>query len=196
MVRRPMTNYRVRRIIDAELKRFTNTTNSDAPATTGSVFPLTDIIGQGISSTQRIGDWIKVINLHGNLSVKAQDSVGQIVAVRAFIFQWNETAEAGPPSLEDIVNNVTAPTGQFSFSNKGQFRILWTKLFNVVNQDNNPAYQRMLKIYIRTNRLPKTLFTGVLPRKFHYYFMIFSDTAAPGEIPEYRLDLTVRYTDS
>ena len=107
-----------------------------------------------------------------------------------------ESADGGPPVLDDIVFNSTAPTGQFQFTNTGQFKILYNKLFNLVNQDNNPAYQKMLKVYVKTSRRPKTVYNGILAKKFHYYLMAFSDTAAAGEIPDFRMDLTVRFTDS
>jgi len=167
-----------------------------APAIDGSVLNLTGLINAGVTVNQRIGDWIRMINIHGNISVKGTDGTGQIVAVRCFIVQWHESAEQGDPLISDFVNNDTAPTGQFNFDNKGQFKILWTKLFNIVNQDNNPAYQRLIKFYVRCQSRPKTLYAGVLPKKFHYFFCIFSDTDAPGEIPTFRLDLVSRYTDS
>ncbi len=194
--RRVMTPNRVRKIIGAELKRHTTSLNGLAPAVDGSIVGLTDIINIGSSALTRTGNWLKNINVHGTLSVLGQDSAGQIVTVRAGVFRWDLDASDGGPVLADIVSNDTAPGSQFNFENKGNFQILWTKVFNIVNQDNNPAYQRLFKIYIKTGRLPRILYNGALPKKNQLYFFIFSDTDAPGEIPTFRLDLVNRYTDS
>ncbi len=191
-----MTATRVRRIIGAELKRHTTSLNGTAPAVTGEIVGLTDIIVQGDTSIQRNGNWIRNINVHGTLSVKGQDATGEIVTVRAFVFRWDLDASDGPPVLSDIVSNDTAPGSQFNFENRGNFQILWTKVFNIVDKDNNPAYQRLLKIYIRTGRLPKILYNNALPKKNQLYFGIFSDTADLGDIPSFRLDLVNRFTDS
>jgi len=193
---KPMTPYRVTKIIGAELKRFTTSLNGIAPADLGSIIPLSDLILQGDLATQRSGDWIKPINLHGTVSVKATDSAGQIVTVRCFVFRWNEDASSGPPVLADIVSNTSAPGSQFNFANKGLFKVVYTKVFNLVNQDNNPAYQKLLKLYIKLNKSPKILFNGAFPKKNHLYFGIFADTDAVGETPTFRLDVVLRYTDS
>ena len=65
--RKPMTAGRVRRIIGAELKRHVTIIVDTAPAVSGSVTNLTDLILQGDAVNQRSGNRIKPINIHGYL---------------------------------------------------------------------------------------------------------------------------------
>ncbi len=194
--RMPMTNYRVRRLINAELKRSVLGVNGEAPAVTGEVQGLTDTIVQGDLATNRNGNWIKGRNIHGTLQVNGTDSIGQQVQVRAMIIRWNEDASVHIPTLDQVVNNPVAPGGQFNFENKGQFKVCWTKNFLIVNQDNNPRYTALFKIYMKIGYAPNILYGTSGAKKFHYYFIIFSDTDAVGEVPDYRLDLVTRFTDS
>ncbi len=193
-----MTPYRVQRIIDAELKRTTVGQAGTAEADSGQdgIITFTEGIPQGLGATQRIGDWIKPINLHGTLSVKGNPEAGQITQVRCYIFRWNEDALSGGPILDDIVNNPTAPGGQFNFISKGLFKVYYTKVFNIVNDSTNPAIQKQLKIYVKLNRTPKVIYNAAQPKKNHIYFGIFSDTNLAAGIPTFRLDMTLRYTDS
>ncbi len=194
--RRPMTTSRVKRIIDAELKRNTVGVTGEAPAVTGENIALSSTIPQGDTSQEREGNWIRPVNWHGTLSVQGTDSAGQIVGVRAIIIRWNEDLAHHLPSLEDVVNNVTAPHGQFNFEGKNTFKVLWTKNFQIVNQDNNPQYTKLFKIYIRLGKGQKALYDDDVPKKYQFFFFIFSDTDSVGEVPTFRLDGTLRYTDS
>lgn len=191
-----MTSSKVRRIIDAELKRFVLGVTAEAPAVVGDNQLLTHLINQGVESNQRIGDWIKVINIHGTLQVEGRDEGGQVVGVRAFIIRWNEDFTHHTPTLEDLVNNTVAPHGQYNFDSRKQFKVVWSKNFQVVNKDNNPQYTKLFPFYLRLGGGPKTLYDGVGPRKYQYQFFIFSDTDDAEQIPQYRLDAVTRYTDS
>ncbi len=200
MRRRPMTSGRVRRIIDAELKYHILTAGGQAPSFVGDSQPLTELITQGDGVTQRNGNWIKPVNIHGTLRVTAVNDPGAIspvVDVRAMVIRWNEDLSVNPPTLAHVVNDPSAPGGQFNFENKGQFKVMWTKNFTLVNDDDNSQFTKLFKVYIRLSRSPKTLFDGAaLAKKFHYIFYIFSDTNAAGEIPSYQIDFVTRYTDS
>lgn len=196
VMRRSMTRYKVKRIIDAELKRHTLGLNGTAPSVTGELVDISSLIVQGPSSQTREGNWIRPVNFHGSLAMSGRDGAGQIVQVRAIIFRWNEDLLHHVPTLDDIVENDTAPHGQFNFAGKGTFKVLWTKNFQLVNQDNNPQYTKLFKFYLRLSRGPKILYDDNLPKKNQLFFAIFSDTLDVMEIPEFRLDAVLRYTDS
>lgn len=193
---RHMTPYRVKRLIDAELKRHTVSVDGSAPAVLGDIINISSLIVQGNSSQTRIGNWIRPVNYHGSLSVRGQDAMGEIVAVRAMILRWNEDLLHHVPTLDDIVENDTTPHGQFNFAGRNTFKVLWTRNFNIVNQDNNSHYQKLFKFYVRLSKGRKCLYDDDLPKKYQLFFMIFSDTVNVPEIPDYRLDSVLRYTDS
>ncbi len=194
---RPMTAKRVRRMIGAELKHLLFGITSAAPAVVGDRISLTDGVPQGVTVTQRIGDWIKPINIHGNLTVQGDNGGNPVVVnVRAFFIQWLENASTALPDLEDLIENTTAPQGPYKFSAKGQFKVIWSRVFNIVNEARNPQFAKKLPFYINVSRNMKSIYNGPLATKGHYYFFIFSETDAVGAVPTYRLDATLRYTDS
>ncbi len=195
--RKVMTTNKVRRIIGAELKHTTIGQEGTVPSVDGAVITYTELIPQGNGVNQRGGDWIRGINIHGALKVEGGDEKsGKVVTVRCMILRWDLDATTAGPTIADIVQNPTAPGGQFNFANRGNFQILYTKVFNIVNDATNPFFQRLLKIYVRLGRLPKVLYNGAFPKKNQLYFLIFSDTADVGQVPKFRIDMSFRFTDS
>ncbi len=190
-----MTARRVRRIIDAELKHGTLGVNGDAPAVTGSNVALT-LINPGTGASARIGNWIKVKNIHGCLQVEGQNNgTIDVVNVRAFIFRWNENESTNVPTLDVLVNNTTAPMGPYNFESRKMFTVVWSRVFSIVNKENNTQFNKKLPFYVRP-RGPKTIYNGGVPAKFQYFFWIFSETDTADSIPSFRLDITTRWTDS
>lgn len=191
-----MTARRVRRIIGAELKFGYQPFNGTAPADNDENIALT-LINQGVMAGNRVGNWIQVINIHGSLQVEGQvaGAVG-VVNCRAFIFRWNEDQSSQLPTLDTIMESVTAPMGPYNFGSRGKFKIVWSRVFTIINDDDNPQFSKKFPIYIRLNRSPKTTYQDGAPKKNQYFFWIFSETNEPTSIPNYRLDITTRWTDS
>ncbi len=194
--RRPMTARRVRRLIGAELKHGTIGFNGDAPAQNPENVSLS-LINPGTGASERIGNWVQIVNIHGNLRVQGTaNGTVPIVTCRAFIFRWNENNTLNVPTLAQIVNSDIAPQGPYNFQNRKVFTIVWSRVFTIVNNETNPQITKKLPFYIRLRRGPKTVFNDVLPTKFHYFFQMFSDTDTANSVPSYRLDITTRWTDS
>jgi len=198
--KQPMTAYKVQRIISAELKRTVFGVSGDAPALTGEIQNLTNSIPQGDLATQRNGNWIQPIVMHGTLRVNALHVAAipnlPVVSVRASFFRWKEDNSTNLPTLDEIVNDTSAPNGHFNFPNRGMFDILWTRNFTLVPDERNPQFTKMFKYYIKLNRGQKVIYDDALPKKYQLFFIIFSDTVDVTLIPEYRFDNVIRFTDS
>ncbi len=195
--RRPMTAYRVKRIINAELKYDLVAQNLAIPNVVGDITHLTNI-ALGDTQIQRTGNWIAPQIYHGNLVVKGNSAAlpgTDSFLIRAGVFQWMNDAQFDPPALVQIVQNVAAPMGPLSLLNKGSFKQLWGRTFVVMNEIDNSQYVKKFSIYLKLGSRPKTLFDGGNDKKFHYYFFIMSDSIV-ANTPSYSLDSVLRFTDS
>ncbi len=195
----PMTAYKVQRIVGAELKRTVIGISGSAPGLVGEFQAITPFITQGDTATQRNGNWIQPIVMHGTVQVNALHAgTLSVVLVRFFFFRWLEDANINDAEvLDKLVNSTVDPNGQFNFENRGQFKILYTRNFSVVSKDNNPQFTKQFKYYIKLNRGQRVLYGDVgVPKKFQIYFAIFSNTATVDSIPEYTLNNVMRFTDS
>ncbi len=137
--RRPMTSGKVLRLIDAELKfHDINIKQVNAPSSEGLIVNLSDI-QQGDGFNERIGNWIKPVALMGTVTVQgdpaADDPLSQF---RVSIVQWRENQDVDDISLIKLVQNVVQPYQQYNVQSKGAFKILWSWVGNVVNNDDNP----------------------------------------------------------
>lgn len=197
--RRPMTPYRVKRLINAELK-FAVFGNDflEFPAVTGSVIALTTPIAEGTGASERVGNWLHVTNIHGTLVVKGNPAA--MPAIESFswrmgIVQWNNDQSVDPATVAKIMFDSAAPLGPLSIVNRGSFKLCWSRTGTVMNDDDNTLFLKTLRCYVKLARYRKTLYAGVTPKKYQYFFFIVSDSIGL-ESPLYQLDLTTRYTDS
>ncbi len=197
--RRPMTAYRVKRIINAELKYNVQSLDLEIPITVGSIVPLTSGIAIGDMQTQRTGNWINPQNYHGNLVVKgnlaAMTAGTDSFLLRAGVFQWMNDEQFDPPDLNQIVHDPLAPLGPLSLLNKGSFKQVWGRTFVIMNDDDNSQFIKKFPIYVRLGRRPKSLYDADNPKKFQYFFFIHSDSIVVDN-PFFSLDSVLRYTDS
>ena len=196
--RRAMTTYRVKRIINAELKYSLQAASGDITATTGVFIPLTSGIAQGDGQTDRTGNWISPQNYHGNLVVKGNQTAmvaADSFLLRAGVFQWMNDEQFDPPNLNQIVQDPLAPLGPLSLLNKGSFKQVWGRTFVIMNDDDNSQFIKKFPIYVRLGRRPKALYDAGNPKKFHYFFFIHSDSIVADQ-PQFSLDTVLRYTDS
>ncbi len=198
---RPMTAGRVKKIIGAELKVSQidirdMVTNAAAPL-------LLQITGlaQGDAQDEREGNRIQGVNLHGHVTLQG-DPVGggqDITDCRVAIFRWNEDISGVQPTGADIMQDITQLGSSYNINNRGQFKILWSRYFTIVNSDDNPAFRRTLRFYTKLTG-PKILFDGAgggaaTAKKYHIYFMVLTNSPDVGH-PILTLNTTFRYTDS
>lgn len=198
--RRVMTTGKVKRIIGAELK-FLVQRNHDVVINAGAPFvqPLT-YIAQGNNNNQRDGNRLSPTNIHGNLTVIGEDAAaGTIQAnIRCLILRWNEDASVAEPTVNDIIQANNSIGGAYNIDNRGQFKVVWSRYFVLINNADNPQFKKTLRFYVRLSGAPKILYDGAggvaaNAKKYHYYFMVMSDSL---DSPELTLDSTFRFTDS
>ncbi len=192
---RPMTTGRVKKIIGAELK-FVSTNFRDAFTAAIPVLLNLSNMPQGDNNSQREGNRITPVNIHGHITVVGESAqTTDVTDIRLAIFRWNEDIEAtANPLAEEIMQNVAELGSSYNINNRGQFKILWSRYFTVVNNPDNSAFRRTLRFYVKLSG-PKVLFDVNQPKKFHYFFMALSNSAEIAD-PQMILNTTFRYTDS
>ncbi len=194
--RRPMTAGRVKRIIDAELKvHDINNPEIAFDNLVGTIVSLSNV-PQGDTNTERTGNWIKPTTLMGTITVQGVDNLAtELTRGRVSIVQWRENQDADPISLDRILQDVALPHQQYNVESKGSFKILWSKVFTVINQDNNPKFSYTWRFYLRPSM--KVLFDDADQRKYHLFIVASSDKVAlSGDEPLMNFDTRMRYTDS
>lgn len=192
-----MTTYRVKRIINAELKYVVQAIDGAVPPA-GVIIPITEGISLGDTQTNRTGNWIAAQNYHGNLVVKGNPAAmpgTDSFLIRVGVFQWMNDTQFDPPDMSQIVHDLAAPLGPLSLLNKGSFKQLWARTFAIMNDDDNSQFLKKFSIYVKMSRRPKVLFDGDNPKKFHIYFFALSDSIVL-ENPAFSLQTVFRYTDS
>jgi len=194
--RRTMTTGRVKRIIDAELKvKDVIAVQLPIDDAIGAVVSLSTI-AQGDGNDQRTGNWIKPVSLMGTLTTTGVDGiVPDSSMVRISIVVWMENQDTDPITLDRILQVASQPHQQFNVESKGSFKILWSRPFNVVNQDNNPQFLRTHRFYVKPSM--KVLYDDADQRKFQLFLVASSDKAAlSGDEPLLSFNTRLRYTDS
>lgn len=195
---RPMTVGRVKRIISAELK--SDVTDFDFIGVRIGISSITLLsnIAQGDLSTQRTGNWIQPINLHGYVTITGTAGASvEILQTRVGIFRWMNDNSQDPPDLNQIVSDPGNPSGPFSFKDKNSFKILWSRFLNVQTNPDSPQFLKTLRYYIRVGRSQKALYDGAItPKKYQLFFFAMGDGLAAGDEVQVSLTNTLRYTDS
>ncbi len=194
--RKPMTAGRVKRIIGAELKFTTTQRTSEIVNTLNPlILPLTQL-PQGMTNSQRDGNRISPVNVHGNITLIGEDAAAANFAnIRVVIFRWDEDQTQRVPVIADIMQNVALLGGPFNIDNRGLFKVLWSRYFVVINNADNPSFKKTLRYYLRAAG-PKMTFdggAGADAKKYHLYLAVFSQS---GDDPTVTFDNTFRYTDS
>ena len=198
--RRPvrMTVGKVKRIISAELK--INQDNNDfigIPLSTPSVISLTDI-SQGDTSLQRSGNWVQPITVHGYTTIRGfHNADAKTNGVRVGVVRWLNDESVDPIAVDKLLSVPGAPSGSFSFVNKGSFKILWSRFVNIVNHEQNTQFVKTLRYNIKLGRGQKALYDGAdTAKKYQIFFFATSDGLSGLEAPQYDLNSTLRFTDS
>ncbi len=196
--RKPMTVGRVKRIISAELKLSVES-NDFIPISISSpmVVPITSLILQGDGSDGRTGNWIQPITFHGYCSVRGVNNSVEISnGVRIMILRWKNDQLNDPAELNKVVNDPADPQSSFNFVNKGGFTILYSRVFNIVHADQNSQFIKIYRWKVSLGRGQKALYDDEDPKKYHIFFMAFSDALADENAPQLALSSTFRFTDS
>ena len=195
---RHMTVGRVKRIISAELKQ--NVTDFDFTGVRigAPVVTLLSNIAQGDLSTNRTGNWIQPINLHGYVTMTGTIGASvETLQARVGIFRWMNDNAADPPDITQIVNDPGNPSGPFSFKDKNSFKILWSRFLNLQTNADSPQFLKTLRYYIRIGRSQKALYDGgITPKKYQLFFFAIGDGLAAGDEVQVSLTNTLRFTDS
>ncbi len=195
-----MTANRVKRIIGAELKfRTLSVGPLEVPPLTGDFIEITPPIVQGDGASQRTGNWINPVNVHGTVLIRG-NQVAQVAdpstSVRVVIFQWKEDFQFQQPDANTLMQDVVAPFGPFNITNRGSFQVIWSRKIFVSNDDDNYFFTRKLDFYLRLGRRQKVLYDAGNPKKYQYFFFIMNDLSQGDDVISYDLDYTLRYTDS
>jgi len=192
-MRTPMTPGRVKRIIDAELKFKDSSIQAiSMPSVTGLILNLSSV-DQGDAPTERIGNWIKPVSLMGTVTVQANEANAEPLQLfRCFVLQWHENEDVDPITLTKVVQNDIQPYQQFNIQSKGSFKILWNWVGSVIANVDNSQYTKTTRFYVRPRR--KVLFDALDNRKYHLFFVAFSNVNA--DIPTVSAQIRLRYTDS
>jgi len=196
--RKPMTTGAVKRIIGAELKtRSFGVDFVDVFIGAANIVSLTPGIAQGSGATQREGNWIKPVILHGYVVCKGFDAAAApTYGMRVTLCRWNENENANPISPTELYNDPASPGSHFNIITRGQYKVLYTRFFTIVNDKQNPRFTRTLKYYIRLSGAPRITYNAALPGKFHYFLVVTSDDLSLAEHPQYQHDGVFRFTDS
>ncbi len=192
--RRPMTTTRVKKIIGAELKFRQNNFRDNLVNAATPLIPQMTNVPQGDGNDEREGNRITPVNIHGHVTVTGEAAADDITDVRVAILRWNEDFSVNPPVTTEIMEDVTNLGSSYNINNRGQFKILWSRYFTIVNNADNPSFRRTLRFYVKLSG-PKILFDGATSKKYHLFFMILSNSA-DAATPTVTLNSTFRYTDS
>lgn len=194
--RPPMTKGKVMRIIDAELKlRDLGVGPNAIPSITGQISQIT-AIGQGDLNTQRTGNWIKPTTLFGQVTLKGNigAAAGVTPLYRVGIACWKQDETANPFALAQVMQNTNSPHQGYRISNKGQFKILWSRTGVLSSQEDNPKFVVTHSFYLKP--VLKILYEAAADKNNHLFLFAYSDILAAASPPTIVFDLRLRYTDS
>ncbi len=190
-----MTVGKVKRIIDAELKlKDSNVSALAVPNTLGFSNHLS-IIDQGDLNTERSGNWIKPVSLHGTVVIQGNTTnVIEISRFKVYVVQWREDQGLNPITLAKVVQSVINPHQAFNVESKGQFKILWSWTDTIVNNTENSQFVKTRRFYVKPPR--KVLYDVDEFKKEQLFIWAFSDTAILDDPPFISFGIRLRYTDS
>ncbi len=191
-----MTAYKVRRIINAELKvRFLSVALGDITQGTGNLVAVSSTIAVGGLAGQRVGNWIKPVNLHGQVVLTGEDGAAEsLFNVRCGFIQWYNDEQFDPVSVAQIIEDPVAPFGPLNFGNRGSFKQLWSRKYIVSNEVQNSQFLKTIPFYLKLHA-KQCVYDDGNPKKFQIYFYILGDHLLATS-PKFSLDFTMRYTDS
>jgi len=195
---RHMTVGRVKRIISAELKQLTSDFDLTPVRIGTSIVLSMSNVAQGDFASNRTGNWIQPINMHGYVTLTGTPGASvDTLQVRVGLLRWMNDASTDLPDITQIVNDSGNPSGPFSFRDKNSFKILWSRFVNIQNNNDSPQFLKTLRYYVRMGRSQKALYDGPLTgKKYQLFFFALADGLAAGDDVQVSLTNTLRFTDS
>ncbi len=194
---RAMTVGKVKRIISAELKFVVRDFDFQPVRVGQEIITALSDIGQGDTASDRSGNWIQPINMHGYVSLTG--TVGATVETlqcRVGILRWLNDDSVDQPSIAKIMSDAGNPSGPFSFTNKQSFKILWSRFVNMQTNPDSPQFLKTLRYYVRIGRSSKALYDGAQTKKYQLFFFAMADGLNAGDDVQVSLTNSLRYTDS
>ncbi len=190
---------KVKSIVDSEIKNSVRASDfaTFAPNAGFLDSPTTAIV-QGMLTSQRIGNWVEPVNIHGLIQLRGiNNATNDTTAVRLTVFQWYNDENTDPATNGAIMFDAAGPFSPYSFQNKDSFKVLWTRLCYLVNSNQNDKFAQLYRFYIRLNNAPKVLYTGAnTPKQNQIFVSAVSELVGIGDEPEIAIDVTFRYRDS
>ncbi len=191
----------VRRVVSAERKYVHIQGTIIAQSQSAQSFPLSES-SQGTGPTERIGNWIQPVSMHGTCTVTG-DPTGpsdSVTKVRVFIWIINDNASAFVVDPYEFMDDRARPHGPFNINRKGGFSVVWTRVCTVADLLRNDKHSMTYSWSLSLNKKQKCLFSGPADfnrTKFHYNFAALSDVPNPlSNPPTIVFDSMFRYTDS
>jgi len=193
---------KVRRVVSAELKFSTNTNNDtllqDAVAiSTPVVNNITTGIAVGTSATQRVGNYVDPVNIHGTISLEGNaTSATPTYKARIIFLAWTDEFLSGvSPQLGDILETPTDPWSMFDTSAKGRFKSLYSRKVLLVNDETNPKFSMTFNYHVKMGKIPNLSYQGATALRNHVMLFVLADNDGVN-FGTFNLSNMFRYTDS
>lgn len=169
-----------------ETKYIDSTYNSGFDST-GTIQILSNIITQGVTDSDRVGDRLEI----KNFAMRGYASYGDTVNImRVILFQWKPSSTTAP-----VITDVLQTAHRFSHYNhdkKGLYRVLYDTTFNL--NDTNRRQQlikRNLKPKLKTLKFEAAGVNGMN----HIYLLGISDSSVSPN-PAVQLDFRLQFKDA
>ncbi len=197
LYRQPMTPYKVRALVGSELKHSVQNAELQ-PSIGGSFLSITDGIPQGVLTTNRVGQWIQPVLLHGHIEVTAEEAAENketTVQIRIAFFRWKEDTSVQIPESDVLMESTVNVQGPYKFGSRGKFDILWSKVITLSNDRQNSQFTKRFRFYLKLGQGPRCLYDEATPKKYQLFFFNLSNSPI-GDEPSVRINTVFRYTDS
>jgi len=119
----------IRKLINIETKFFDTIITSTTQSTTGSITSLSQM-GQGLNSTSRVGDSIRIqhIEVRGRVTI----STAAVTSLVRFMIVRDLDGYGTVPAVTDVLETavaVSAPLAPYKFNKRQRFSILYDEIF-------------------------------------------------------------------
>lgn len=212
MYRRPASSAgfkaKVQRAVGAELKYLAVNATYQASQDQANAYVRFGAIGQGLGQSQRIGNWITPKFMHGTVRVRGNPLALEDGAepahltwtIRIGILVYLDSRQGASDLTSDLLQDSARPGGPFKVALKGEFRVLWSRITVVSNNNDNDYFTRTFKYSLKLASLGKALYEGSDAEdqtRGQLLFFAMSDASSPPAFPPFiDMDGMFRYTDA
>jgi len=154
----------------------------------GTIQILSNIITQGDTDSDRIGDKL----LMRNLSIRGYASYGDTVNVmRVILFQWKLSNASVTPTITDILQTAHR-FSHYNHDKKAQYSILYDQTFNL---DDSNRRQILIKKSIRP-KIKKLQLEGAGVNGINHIFLLGISDSGGVPNPAVQLDFRLTFKDA